>query len=131
MQNGKGDKKLHHKLKLETFHKKARKSSRKICKKINNRQQIRTQEVCMTESGKNRKVKIRHMSGVVISKAKHTIIREKHSAYSLNCDVLGRTWPFNLPTQRVVFICPLCNKINLDIQPIGKDYWIIHENYLD
>ncbi|MDP2749775.1 MAG: helix-turn-helix domain-containing protein, partial [Nanoarchaeota archaeon] len=32
------------------------------------------------------------------------IIKEKDNTYSLNCAVVGRTWPFNPGTQRVVLI---------------------------
>lgn len=64
-------------------------------------------------------------------KARHTIAKEKDNTYVLNCAVVGRTWPFNPCTQRVVLICPICNKTRLDIQPQENDTWIIREDYAE
>lgn len=66
-----------------------------------------------------------------MAKIKHTIVRGKDNTYSLNCVVIGRTWPFNPSIQRVVMICPLCNKTSLDIEPLEKGTWIIHEDIVD
>jgi hypothetical protein len=63
-----------------------------------------------------------------VPNVKHTIIKEKDNTYSLNCTVVGRTWPFNAPTQRTVMICPICNETSLDITPAKNDSWIITED---
>jgi hypothetical protein len=61
-------------------------------------------------------------------KARHTIVKEKDNTYSLNCAVVGRTWPFNPPIYRVVMICPICNETSLDINPTENDNWIMTED---
>jgi hypothetical protein len=66
-----------------------------------------------------------------MAKVRHTIVKEKDNTYSLNCAVVGRTWPFNPCTQRTVMICPICNKTSLDIEPLEEGKWIIHENYVE
>jgi hypothetical protein len=66
-----------------------------------------------------------------MSDKRHTIGKEKDNTYSLICAVVGRTWPFNPPTQRVVMICPLCNKTSLDIEPLENDKWIICEDTIE
>lgn len=66
-----------------------------------------------------------------MAKTKHTIVKGKNNTYSLVCAVVGRTWPFNPSSQRVVLICPICNKTSLDIEPLGNGEWIIHEDYVD